>query len=77
MKKNNRNIRVCAVNNGNRDGFNIYLDFSGQREYLIYDGPDNQQDYILHQRRCLFVAGPRPPLAASMLAERDPLDFMK
>ena len=36
MKKNNRNIRVCAVNNGNRDGFNIYLDFSGQREYLIY-----------------------------------------
>ena len=34
--KSNRNIRVFAINNGNRDGFNIYLDYSGQREYLTY-----------------------------------------
>ncbi len=34
--RENRNIRVMAENNGNRDGFNIYLDFSGQREYLMY-----------------------------------------
>lgn len=36
MKKNNRNIRVIAVNNDGYGGFNIYLDFSGQREYLTY-----------------------------------------
>ena len=36
MKKNNRNVRVYAVNNGRNAGFNIYLDFSGQREYLIH-----------------------------------------
>ena len=34
--KCNRNIRVLAENNGNKEGFNIYLDFSGQREYLMY-----------------------------------------
>lgn len=34
--KNNRNIRVLVENNGNKNGFNIYLDFSGQREYLTY-----------------------------------------
>ena len=33
--KYNRNIRVLAENNGVKDGFNIYLDFSGQREYLM------------------------------------------
>ena len=33
--KYNRNIRVLAENNGTKDGFNIYLDFSGQREYLM------------------------------------------
>ena len=36
MKKNYRNIKVYAVNNGRNSGFNIYLDFSGQREYLIH-----------------------------------------
>ncbi len=36
MKKNNRNIKVYAVNHGRKNGFNIYLDFSGRREYLIY-----------------------------------------
>lgn len=36
MKNNNRNIRIIAENNGNRDGFNIYLDFSGQREFVMY-----------------------------------------
>ena len=36
MKRNkeNRNIRVLAKNNGDHDGFIIYLDFSGRREYL-------------------------------------------
>ena len=36
MKKMNRNIRVIAENNGFADGFNIYLDFSGQREFLMF-----------------------------------------
>ena len=36
MKVKEYNMRVIAENNGNRDGFNIYLDFSGQREFLMY-----------------------------------------
>lgn len=36
MTKNNRNVRVIAVNNYGHAGFNIYLDFSGQWEYLAY-----------------------------------------
>ena len=42
MKKIYRNIRVLAVNNGNRRGFNVYVEFSGQREYLMthrHNGP--------------------------------------
>ena len=35
MKRYNRNILVLAENNGMLQGFNIYLVFSGQREYLI------------------------------------------
>jgi len=35
MKRYSRNILVLAENNGNLHGFNIYLVFSGQREYLI------------------------------------------
>lgn len=35
MRQYGRNILVYAVNNGNESGFNIYLDFSGQREYLF------------------------------------------
>lgn len=35
MKRYNRNILVFAENNGNESGFNIYLEFSGQREYLV------------------------------------------
>ena len=35
MKNCNRNILVYAVNNGSKEGFNIYLAFSGQREYLV------------------------------------------
>ena len=42
MKKNNRNIRVYAVNNDRKKGFHIYLDFSGQREYLIYHRHNGQ-----------------------------------
>jgi len=30
-----RNIRIRPVNNGSRHGFDIYLDFSGQWEYLM------------------------------------------
>lgn len=36
MKNGNRNIRVLAENSEGRDGLNIYLDFSGQREYLMF-----------------------------------------
>ncbi len=38
MKRNSRNeknIRVQAENRDNRSGFVIYLEFSGQREYLM------------------------------------------
>lgn len=35
MKRYNRNIMVVAENNGVRDGFNVFLVFSGQREYLF------------------------------------------
>lgn len=31
-----RNIRVLAENNDRKNGFSIYLDFSGQREYLMH-----------------------------------------
>ena len=31
-----RNIKVFAVNNGSNAGFNIILDFSGQREFLLH-----------------------------------------
>ena len=30
-----KNVRVIAVNRELEDGFNIYLDFSGRREYLL------------------------------------------
>lgn len=36
MKNVNRNIRVLVENSATLDGLNIYLDFSGQREYLIF-----------------------------------------
>ena len=35
MKRYSRNILVFAENNGNQHGFNVYLVFSGQREYLF------------------------------------------
>lgn len=35
MQRCSRNILVFAENNGNHHGFNVYLVFSGQREYLI------------------------------------------
>ena len=34
MKRNN-NIRIIAENRNGERGFNIYLDFSGKREYLM------------------------------------------
>lgn len=38
MKKaiSTRNVRVFAENNGNKDGFSIYLNFSGQQEFVVY-----------------------------------------
>ena len=42
MKRYNRNILVFAENNGNQHGFNVYLVFSGKREYLFthrHNGP--------------------------------------
>jgi len=30
-----RNIKVVAINNESRDGFSIYLDFSGRREFVV------------------------------------------
>lgn len=36
MKNLNRNIRVIAENTNGGPGFNIYLDFSGQREFLLF-----------------------------------------
>ena len=35
MKSINSNVRLIAVNRDCRPGFNIYLEFSGQREYLM------------------------------------------
>ena len=35
MRKSNRNIRVLAVNAGRKSGFHIFLEFSGQQEYLM------------------------------------------
>ena len=35
MKNINRNIKVVAVNNEGAHGFSIYLDFSGQKEFLM------------------------------------------
>lgn len=36
MNITTRNVSIAAVNNGKEHGFHIYLDFSGQREYLTY-----------------------------------------
>ena len=35
MREVNRNVIVKAENRMENDGFHIYLDFSGQREYLM------------------------------------------
>lgn len=35
MTKKNRNISILAQNTTDARGFHIYLDFSGQREYLM------------------------------------------
>ena len=36
MKMQSHNVKVIAINNGNKEGFNIFLDFSGQREFLMH-----------------------------------------
>lgn len=35
MKKGNNNIRIMVENRKNADGFDIYIYFSGKREYLM------------------------------------------
>jgi hypothetical protein len=35
-RRENRNIRVKAENNGKKEGFNIYIIFSGQKEFLMH-----------------------------------------
>ena len=42
MKNGARNVRIIAVNAAGKHGFDIFLDFSGQREYLMshrHNGP--------------------------------------
>ena len=34
--KENRNVRIKAENNGNKNGFNIYIVFSGHKEFLMH-----------------------------------------
>ena len=36
MNNAERNIKVVAENNENKHGFNIYLDCSGQREFIVW-----------------------------------------
>lgn len=31
-----KNLRIIALNCENKDGFNVYLDFSGQLEFLMW-----------------------------------------
>ena len=31
-----RNLKIVAINNERKSGFSLYLDFSGQREFLMY-----------------------------------------
>ena len=33
---NDKNVKLFAVNHEQANGFDIYLDFSGQREYLMW-----------------------------------------
>lgn len=35
MYKNLKNVKIFAENVDGRAGFNVYLDFSGQREFLV------------------------------------------
>lgn len=35
MEKAGRNVKVYSVNNGTDKGFSVYLDFSGQLEFLM------------------------------------------
>lgn len=50
MKKSisTRNIRVIAENNGNKDGFNIYLNFSGQQEFVV----SHRHNALLYSLMC-------------------------
>lgn len=34
--KENRNVRIKAENNGKKNGFNIYIVFSGHKEFLMH-----------------------------------------
>jgi hypothetical protein len=63
--KENRNIKVLAENNGSKDGFNIYLDFSGQREYLMYHRRNVQLYAVLKDGVVVADVRRRKPLRVS------------
>lgn len=36
MKKGDKNVRVIVENTGNKSGFDVFLDYSGNREYVMH-----------------------------------------
>lgn len=52
MRKEN-NIRIIAENSFNNHGFNVYIDFSGQREYLMFHRHNGMLYNILKDGICL------------------------
>lgn len=47
-KKNNyRNVKVLAKKSDKLKGFDVYIDFSGKREYLIYHRPNQELYQVL------------------------------
>ena len=45
MEKRNRDVRIYAVNNKNKDGFNVYADISGRRVYML----SHRHNYHIYQ----------------------------
>jgi hypothetical protein len=50
MKKSNaiRNVKVLAVNNENKAGFSIFLDFSGQQKFVMH----HRHNGLIYQLLC-------------------------
>ena len=68
--KSNRNLKVIAINNGNKDGFNIYLDFSGQREFLMYHRHNGRLYAVLKDGAVVADIRRRKPLRVSCRHDR-------